>query len=461
MGLLDYRAGDNITIKYTGLSSEGTKTRHPFSNPALGNSLPEERGTLGLKLYDPNTKQPFSLSGNDERVNFLIEKNPPTDNFPNGYPKGYDLVGGDHNNKMGLIDSFIRGGVTTAISRRALDVKRIGNFLLSPNGLQFIAKEGVLQLLTPNSPKIFNPISLLAQVGVAGVSNLTRGGLIPNIGGVTGLFGYGFNKKQSKINREENYGLGDPGAVTSKDVLQSLKNLTSGLVSDLGDDLFGSNILQYNASYQETAARVDKVNYQTILVGGKDVSDNIKDFIPFEFEIINHSNILENNHIIFRAFIDNIADNFTANHDEVKYNGRPESFFTYNSFGRDITIGFKIAAQTRHEMKPLYQKINYLAAQTAPGFVGNRMKTSYMKLTVGDWFNELPGVLKSCNLSWNVEYPWEIKLDNVKDAAMLQLPHVLDVTINYAPIHNFVPNSNLNQSPFISGVPPTLGVTSK
>ena len=75
--------------------------------------------------------------------------------------------------------------------------------------------------------------------------------------------------------------------------------------------------------------------------------------------------------------------------------------------------------------------------------------------------HEIPGFFTSINLQWNTSYPWEIKLDNVKDAAMLQLPHVLDVTINYAPIHNFVPNSNLNQSPFISGVPPTIGTTLK
>lgn len=452
MGLLDYRGGDKITIKYTGLNNTEypATVRHPFSNPALGNSLPEDGGTLKLNLYDPHTKQPFSQNDSkDKRVNFLIGRHEPTNEYPNGFPKSYSLIGGDHNSKMGLIDSLVRGGAGTAIDRRAIDTKRIKNFLLSPNGLQFIAKEGTLQLLTPNSPKIFNPISLLAQVGVAGVSNLTRGGLIPDVGGVFGLFGYEKDLKDLKVNREEKYGLGDPGKSTSKDFL-------FGLDSQLGI----GKTLEYNASYEETSQRVDKLNYQPILIGGEDVSNEIKDFIPFEFEIINHQNTLDNNYISFRAFLDSIADNFTANHDEIKYNGRPEPFFTYNSFGRDITISFKLAAQTRHEMKPLYQKINYLAAQTAPGFINNRMKTSFMKLTIGDWFKELPGVLKSLNLNWSPEYPWEIKLDNTKDSDVLQLPHVLDVQFNFAPIHNFVPNSNLNQAPFIN-VPPSNAVPTK
>ena len=71
-----------------------------------------------------------------------------------------------------------------------------------------------------------------------------------------------------------------------------------------------------------------------------------------------------------------------------------------------------VAAQTRHEMKPLYRKLNYLASNTAPEYsdVG-RIRTPFMKLTIGDWFNGLPGVLSSVNLSWEVNYPWEIKMD--------------------------------------------------
>ena len=53
------------------------------------------------------------------------------------------------------------------------------------------------------------------------------------------------------------------------------------------------------------------------------------------------------------------------------------------------------------------------------------------------------------NINWNNNYPWEIKLDpDVKDKDMKVLPHILDVSIVYQPIHNFTPERNV-KSPFI------------
>ena len=149
--------------------------------------------------------------------------------------------------------------------------------------------------------------------------------------------------------------------------------------------------------------------------------------------------------ITFRAYLDNIDDNYKASHTAFKYNGRPESFYKYDSFNRSISVSFKIAAQTRHEMQPLYKKLNYLAAQTAPEYnsTSGRIMTPYMRLTVGDWMQRIPGILESVRLSWSKDYPWEIKSDeNDKDSDMAILPHLLDVAISFTPIHDFIPSNN-------------------
>jgi hypothetical protein len=63
-------------------------------------------------------------------------------------------------------------------------------------------------------------------------------------------------------------------------------------------------------------------------------------------------------------------------------------------------------------MMPLYQKLNYLVAQTAPNYSSTgRIRTPFLKLTIGDWFNKLPGLITSVGLSWQKDYPWEIVLD--------------------------------------------------
>ena len=154
--------------------------------------------------------------------------------------------------------------------------------------------------------------------------------------------------------------------------------------------------------------------------------------------------------IQFRAFLDNFSDDFNASHNEIKYNGRGESFYTYNKFSRKINISFKIGAQSVHEMKPLYQKLNYLAAQTAPAYSNKsaRIMTPYMRVTLGDYLIRVPGILTNVGIQWQKDYPWEI--NDEKSSYLKKLPHILDVSVSFTPIHDFTPNNDFQSSPFIS-----------
>ena len=237
--------------------------------------------------------------------------------------------------------------------------------------------------------------------------------------------------------REAKYKLGDPG-------------------SRNGSEKY---LMSYNASAGDSKIKsaIDKLNEADILAGqalGPIVGprlEEIKDFVKFKFESINSDDPTTGDVFRFRAFLTDIGDNFGASFNEYKYNGRAESFYTYSTFKRNISFGFMVAAQTRHEMKPLYRKLNYLASNTAPEYsdVG-RIRTPFMKLTIGDWFNGLPGVLSSVNLSWEVNYPWEIKMDEEKGTDMLVLPHVLMVKVGFLPIHTFLPKKSIEESPFIA-----------
>jgi hypothetical protein len=170
-----------------------------------------------------------------------------------------------------------------------------------------------------------------------------------------------------------------------------------------------------------------------------------EDLIKFQIEVINSTAPSEGEILAFRAFLDDLSDDYTGGYNSYKYNGRAEKFYTYNEFDRNISFSFKIAAQTRQEMAPLYQKLNYLVAQTAPEYSSNgRMRGKFSRLTIGDWINNIPGFFESVGLKWNKNYPWEIDLNNDMD----QVPHVLDVSCKFKPIHDFAPQ-NSKDSPFI------------
>ena len=80
------------------------------------------------------------------------------------------------------------------------------------------------------------------------------------------------------------------------------------------------------------------------------------------------------------------------------------------------------------------------------------MRAGFVRLTIGSWVDRVPGFVQSVNLSWQKDYPWEIALDSPEggqDTAMLVLPHVLDVSVSFLPVHNFTPQRSVKDSPFI------------
>lgn len=188
----------------------------------------------------------------------------------------------------------------------------------------------------------------------------------------------------------------------------------------------------------------------------KSFEGEFKDYIKFRIAVVDTENPLNDNIILFRALLDNVADNFSGEWNSYKYNGRAEKFYTYGGFDRSISFGFKIHAQTRWEQKPLWRKLNYLVAQTAPEYKNRRMRGVFSRLTIGDWMDEIPGFFTSVNLGWNTAYPWEIRHDSEgADKDLNEYPHILDVSCEFQPIHNFAP-SNSPTTPFIL---PDISVT--
>lgn len=171
-----------------------------------------------------------------------------------------------------------------------------------------------------------------------------------------------------------------------------------------------------------------------------------RDFIKFRFHLVKQDVVL-----FFRAYLNHFQDYYTGNVTGHKYIGRAEDFYTYSGFNRSFSLGFKIAAQTREELRPLYQKIVWLASSTAPSY-GNYgfMQGTIVKLTMGSYLYDTPGYITSVNYGWQTDYPWEIATTDPEgnETGVQELPHVLDCSIHFTPIHSFVPE--VGSKPFIT-----------
>ena len=192
------------------------------------------------------------------------------------------------------------------------------------------------------------------------------------------------------------------------------------------------------------APTVDKVTF-TDLYKSSIVNEELieKDIIPFYITVLSNDNINDNVYLHFRAFIDSFSDNFNADWQPHKFMGRGESFYTYGGFGRTINMSFKVHAQSKQELMPMYNKLNYLASVTTPDYNMNKggfMRGNLIKLTVGDYIEGVPGILTGFSVDIPSNYPWDIGRSKNGKKISESLPTLINVgTFSFIPIHDFVP----------------------
>ena len=176
--------------------------------------------------------------------------------------------------------------------------------------------------------------------------------------------------------------------------------------------------------------------------------EEARDLIKFRIEVItpgDKNSQPKVKYLYFRAYIDSFTDGFSGKWNSYNYVGRAENFYTYQGTDRTVNVGFKIAAQSSKEMRPLYQKLNILASSTTPTYDNNFMRGTLVRLTVGDYLHRQPGFIEKVDFKWDKDYPWEIAMNRPegadRDVPHQELPMVLDVSIGFRPIHNFIPTS--------------------
>ena len=227
---------------------------------------------------------------------------------------------------------------------------------------------------------------------------------------------YSLDYSSKDINKEFRVNLGNPGGRTDK-----------------------TDYMQTDATGQ------DGINMLDVGEGDGQGTGAARDLIKFKFRIItpDSSRVL-----YFRAYLDSFDDSFTGTWAGHKYIGRAEDFQTYQGFSRSINLGFKVAAMTRQEMKPLYRKMTYLASSTAPSYDtnGDFMRGTFAQITVGSYIYEMPGIINTVGYSWQTDYPWEIAMQNPEvdtDDDQQELPMIMNASVSFTPIHNFIPITGL------------------
>ena len=213
----------------------------------------------------------------------------------------------------------------------------------------------------------------------------------------------------------------------------------------------------FTSYVQSTDVGIDRLNTLmpfNVNEGGSPFDNpNAKDIIKFAFEAISNDNPTKTTALVFRAFLSGISDNHSAEYNSFRYLGRGENFRTYQGFDRTVSFSFKIFAQSRPELRPMYEKLNYLTSQVYPDYSPNTsaMRAPIIKLTIGDYLYRTPGVLESINITIEDNASWEIaSLAGEKESRDVgELPHYLNVSVSFKPIMDILPRraQELNDIP--------------
>jgi hypothetical protein len=241
-----------------------------------------------------------------------------------------------------------------------------------------------------------------------------------------------FRLDYTNKNIEQRVGLGNPGRKKTKEQL---------------------------ANYQKGIGELDKINSLRLYKSGVVTSNTDKnDLVKFRIGIIQNDDPSEKIFIHFRAFLDSMSDDYSADWTGERLMGRGEQFYKYNGFDRSISLGWTVVAQSKDELIPMYQKLNYLASTLAPDYSKSLgyMRGNLATLTVGGYLYEQPGIITSLNYNIPEESPWEIAIPTktgadannniLSDKSVKEMPHMIKVTgFNFIPIHEFTPRTQQNK----------------
>jgi hypothetical protein len=170
-----------------------------------------------------------------------------------------------------------------------------------------------------------------------------------------------------------------------------------------------------------------------------------QDFIKFYFtgpKLQAGNTTAQDDIIVFRAVLTTLSDSFSPSWNPAYMIGRADPNYIYNGYTRDLSVNFDVYATDRDEMQSIYRKLNALAGYTAPTYNTDSiaMQAPWMRITIGDLFNQTPVVLNSLSYDYDVtEAPWEINIED--DPNMMQVPFKIGVSCTFNVISDFLPQN--------------------
>lgn len=133
----------------------------------------------------------------------------------------------------------------------------------------------------------------------------------------------------------------------------------------------------------------------------------------------------------FLGYITDYTENYDSGWGDVKYTGRAESFYVFNSFKRSVSIGFNIPCFRKEELEERHCALSELASVLAGKYSDNGLLGGIItRLKLGGYINNQPGIINTLTFNPIQDSSWDL------DSG---LAFYLKVSFTFTVIHNFLP----------------------
>jgi len=172
---------------------------------------------------------------------------------------------------------------------------------------------------------------------------------------------------------------------------------------------------------------IDPLNNSVFNQSGKVNPDLVTLFFAYD----NRGGAQDSSKIIqFRSTISGLTETYSPSYNPIKYPGRADQGYMYESFERTLTFNFKVYANSRREMKNMWLKIQELAKLTLPDYSGGPYSGQLVFFRLGDLWGQgasgIPSIITALTYTYNDDHPWDINYDG----QLGELPMGLDVNIS-------------------------------
>ena len=312
-------------------------------------------------------------------------------------------------------DFIFRGGLALQAELGSQNVRQFGRFLRTPQGARFIAQQFLLQGENPTRRK-----NVITKIGEDEVNAQTadQNSRLYNPGAPLLAKALPQELTAFKPTRHFDFSrFGNPiEGVTDKAVRFFDKN--KGIGAQLQ--------VRYGGDLQNPERFPDRnTSGHERLDGGTDIPE--RDFIKFRIR-----DAVNGKYIIFPALLEgNISDNSSTTPTESTYIGRADKVYVYGNYTRTISFAVNIVALNKKDVPIIWEKVNAAKGLVLPSYerineLGGapRPTAPVCYLTLGDLFNNAPGLFTSVNLAIPEGSTWELSDGR-------QVPHICTLSFEF------------------------------